>query len=187
MVRMPVVDENYLDGDQPSGVETAAPPSEGGGSDHSKNPIGPVQGYPEDGKHAWRADNDDVIVAAVKKYNTENGYSLGDAAYMTPQLMKSWMMRESGGSPDAFKTDPFQVNNGGDWDSAKARVAGLSPGQAMTPQDSADAALKWLHYKGQINDQGKLVPYQGHREALRRYNAAPLNGLPRGGIMLMML
>jgi len=31
----------------------------------AKNPIGPVQGYPETGKNSWRASNDDVIVEAV--------------------------------------------------------------------------------------------------------------------------
>jgi hypothetical protein len=39
-----------------------------------KNPIGPVQRYPETGKNSWRASNDDVIVAAVNKYNAANGY-----------------------------------------------------------------------------------------------------------------
>jgi hypothetical protein len=29
-----------------------------------KNPIGPVQAYPETGKDSWRAGNDDAIVAA---------------------------------------------------------------------------------------------------------------------------
>ena len=58
--------------------------------------LAPVQGYPEDGKHAWRAGNDDTIVAAVDKYNSEHQYQPGDAEYMTPQLMKAWMMQESG-------------------------------------------------------------------------------------------
>jgi len=178
------------DGDQPSGDESITPADSGGGATGSgapANPIGPVQGYPEDGKHAWRAANDDVIVAAAKKYNDDNNYYPGDAAYMTPQLMKAWMMQESGGNPDAFKTDPFQVNNAGDWskDNMKAKVAGLSQGQAMTPETSADAALKWLHYKGRINTSdkpGQWVPYQGHYEALRNYNgaASPTPGIPKG-------
>jgi hypothetical protein len=96
-----------------------------------KNPIGPVQGYPETGKGAWRAGNDDAIVAAAKKYNSDRGYLPGDAEYMPPELMKSWQMRESGGSPDAFKADPFQVNNRRDWPKTgeKERVAGLSKAQ----------------------------------------------------------
>ena len=188
MVRLPIVAENWLDGDQPSGDKPIAPADSGGGAAGNSapvNPIGPVQGYPEDGQHAWRAANDEVIVAAAKKYNTEHQYQSGDAEYMTPKLMKAWMMQESGGTPDAFKTDLFQVNKAGDWDPAKANknFAGLSQGQAMAPQTSADAALKWLHYKGRIDTDGKppkWVPYQGHYEALRNYNAAPLNGLPNG-------
>jgi len=90
-------------------------------------------------------------------------------------------MQESGGSPNAFKTDPFQVNNAGDWpkDNMKAKVAGLSQGQAMTPEASADAALKWLHYKGRIDpdNPNRLGPYLGHYEALKKYNAKDLNGL----------
>lgn len=130
MVRLPVVPENYLDGNEPSRQESFAPSDGGGGGAPiagPKNPIGPVQGYPEDGKHAWRAANDDVIVDAVRKYNSDNNLFPGSSEYMAPGLMKSWMMRESGGTPDAFKTDPFQVNNAGDWDAAKGR-AGLSKG-----------------------------------------------------------
>jgi hypothetical protein len=193
MVWLPIVAENWLDGDQPSDDVSVAPVDSGGGSAGDagpEHPIGPVQGYPEDGKHAWRAANDDTIVAAVDKYNSGHQYYPGDAEYMTPQLMKSWMMQESGGSPDAFKTDPFQVNNPGDWDPAKANknFAGLSQGQIMTPETSADAALKWLHYKGRIDtsenspNRGRWVPYQGHYEALRNYNAAagPVPGVPKG-------
>jgi len=100
---------------------------------------------------------------------------------MTPKLMKAWMMRESGGSPNAFRTDPFQVNKSLDYPKSdeKKRIADLAYRQAMTPQSSADAALKWLHYKGRIYDR-RLVPYRGHYEALRNYNAAPgfTNGIP---------
>lgn len=183
MVRLPIVAENWLDGDQPSGDESIVPADNGGaaGNEGPKNPIGPVRGYPEDGKDAWRAGNDDTIVAAVDKYNSDHQYYPGDAEYMTPQLMKAWMMQESGGSPDAFKTDPFQVNTG-NWAPEKHRIAGLSQGQAMSPQTSADAALKWLHYKGRIDpdNPNRLGPYLGHYEALKKYNAKDLNGLPRG-------
>jgi len=106
-----------------------------------KNPIGPVVGYPETGKNSWRAGNDDVIVAAVDKYNAENRYFPGDVDYMTPQLMKSWMMEESGSGAHRryFESDPFQVNNSRDWVAEKSKIAGLTKGQAMTPQASAKA------------------------------------------------
>ena len=194
MAWMPVVPEGYLNGDSADarvlgdvgGVDvtglSSTPDlgSDDGNMSGPKNPIGPVQGYPEDGKHAWRAGNDDTIVAAVNKYNNENGYSPNDARYMTPQLMKAWMMRESGGTPEAFKRDPFQMNNGGDWVARKSDVAGLSPGQAMTPQASADAALRWLQYKGTEHDaSGRPVRYRGHYDALRAYNGSKrmINGV----------
>lgn len=141
-----------------------------------ENPIGPVKGYPETGRDAGRAGNDDVIVAAVNKYNEMNRYLPGDAEYMTPQLMKSWMMQESGGSRRAFAIDPFQVNNRGDWAPEKGKIAGLIEGQAMTPQASADGALKWLRYKSTWPGRISSSPlargaHYGMYEALRNYNA----------------
>jgi len=151
-----------------------------------KNPIGPVEGYPETGKNSWRARNDDVIVAAVKKYNAKNGFLPGDMAYMTPQLMKSWMMQESGSGADrhAFETDPFQVNNRRDWPKfgEKEKIAGLSYGQDMTPETSAEAALKWLQFKGTVHRaDGSGASYRGPYEALRNYNAKRgfVDGIPK--------
>jgi hypothetical protein len=120
-----------------------------------KNPIGPVKGYPEMGRDAWRSANDDTIVKAVKAFNSEHNYYPGDMDFMIPQLMKAWMMRESGGTPEAFNTDPFQVNKLGDWVQEKHRIAGLAKGQTMTPDTSAESALKWLHYKGRVDNDGK--------------------------------
>jgi len=183
MARLPTVPENWLDDDQQAGGGSRDPAGGEPKAAGPKNPIGPVKGYPEAGKDAWRAANDDVIVAAANKYNSERNLLPGDMEYMTPKLMKAWQMRESGGSPEAFKTDPFQVNNSGDWpkDDMKSKVSGLTKGQKMTPETSAEAALKWLHYKGRIGDEGKLVPYQGHYHALKNYNAAlTAPGIPRG-------
>jgi len=176
------VPENWLDDDQQAGGDGGVPAASESQAAGSKNPIGPVKGYPETGKGAWRAANDDTIVSAVEKFNSQHQYLPGDMGYMTPELMKSWMMRESGGSPEAFKTDPFQVNNHGDWVDEKGKFAGLTKGQEMTPETSAEAALKWMHYKGRIDEKTRgLTPYQGHYEGLRRYNAAPAApGIPRG-------
>jgi hypothetical protein len=185
MVRMPIIPEGWLDGGQSSGTEDIAPANAGGNTSTApKSPIGPVQGYPEDGQHAWRAANDDAIVDAVGRHNASNKLFPGDSAYMTPKLMKAWMMRESGGTPDAFRTDPFQTNNVADWPNTgrdKERVLGLSKGQEMTPQTSADAALKWLQHRGTIHDaRGNPVTYVGHHRALELYNAEKgmKNGLP---------
>jgi hypothetical protein len=150
-----------------------------------KNPIGPVVGYPETGKNSWRAGNDDVIVAAVNNYNNANRYLPGDAEYMTPKLAKVWMMRESGGSPDAFKTDPFQVNTPGDWVTEKGRIAGLTKGQAMTPLTSAEAALKWARYKStwpglEFSSPLARRAHYGTYEALLNYNGnkQSVDGIP---------
>jgi len=200
VVRMPQVPDGWFDADseserrgdalvtnsQPDGARIARNERAGQQAAATKpaNPIGPVKGYPEMGRDAWRAGNDDVIVVAVKKFNSEHGYFPGDAEFMTPQLMKAWMMQESGGSRHAFETDPFQVNKHGDWPATgeKTRISGLHKGQKMQPDTSAGAALNWLHYKGRINNDGKQVPYQGHYEALRKYNAAPGStpGVPKG-------
>ena len=149
-----------------------------------KNPIGPVLGYPETGNNSWRASNDDVIVAAANRYNAENRYFPGDAEYMTPQLMKSWMMEESGSGTHRryFETDPFQVNVVGDWVAEKGRIAGLTKGQKMTPQASAEAALKWLQYKGTLHrSDGSAAYYRGPYRALRNYNARSgfVDGTPK--------
>jgi hypothetical protein len=67
MVRLPVVAENYLDGDQPSGGQSFAPPDGGGGSGlpSPKNPIGPVQGYPEDGILTFRTHEGPSMRASI--------------------------------------------------------------------------------------------------------------------------
>jgi hypothetical protein len=78
----------------------------------------------------------------------------GDQGYRTPEFLKAWAMRESGGEGDerAFRTDPFQVNNPGDWAPEKIRM-GLRKGQRMTPAISAFAALESLRQKSQITTQ----------------------------------
>ncbi|MBV1691610.1 hypothetical protein KRR38_29030 [Novosphingobium sp. G106] len=74
------------------------------------------------------------------------------------------------GNEREFRTDPFQVNNPGDWADEKRRIAGLRKGQPMTPAVSADAALRWLRYKSEIRQNGKVVGYSDDEEALRGYN-----------------
>lgn len=145
-----------------------------------KNPIGAVVGYPETGKNSWRANNDDVIVAATAKYNSTYGYLPGDAEYMTSQLVKSWVMEESGSGAHRhhFETDPFQVNIPGDWVPEKNGIAGLRKGQAMTPQTSAEAALKWARYKSTWPGREFSSPlarraHYGVYEALLNYNGSP--------------
>ena len=86
-------------------------------------------------------------------------------------MLKAWAMVESGGSPDAFATDPLQVNNPGDWDDRKTDIAGLTQNQEMTPETSAEAALEWRRYKGYIHDEtGAETEGRGDFQAFRRYN-----------------
>lgn len=140
-----------------------------------REPIGPIDGYPEDGNNAWRASNDAAIVAAVNRFNAERNLYPGDAEFMTPKLVKSWMMEESGGHRAEFERAPLQVNKPRDWAPEKERIAGLRQGQVMTPETSADAALKWLAHKARThrdeNNKAYRGPYWTPYESLRNCNA----------------
>lgn len=89
------------------------------GADEDSASIGAIEGYPETGNNSWRADNDQAFIDACNNYNEKYGLSEGDDGYVSPKMLKAWAMVESGGSPDAFATDPLQVNNPGDWDDRK--------------------------------------------------------------------
>jgi hypothetical protein len=130
--------------------------------------IGAVPGYPESGRSAWRGANDVAFQDAAYNYDVQNSRAPNDPGYVSPELMKAWAMQEPGGAPKAFRTDPFTANNPGDWNNAKATAAGLVKGQKMTPQASADAALKWLQHTLLLKGH---VFYPGDYEALREYNA----------------
>jgi hypothetical protein len=162
--------------DAPVEIQSPAPPAGNGNAESPQNApgLGPVIGYPETGSGAYRSGNDEVIRKAVTDFNSRNGYKEGDPGYISPELMKSWEMQESGGFKDrsAFESDPFQVNsNPLDWDDKKATLLGLSKGQVMTPEASAKAALKWLQYKSWIHDNsGNPVTYKGVRQGFDSYN-----------------
>jgi hypothetical protein len=130
-----------------------------------------VPGYPETGASSWRVSNDRVFVDAANKFNGQHKLRPGHPKYIDPLFLKSWAMVESGGSKSAFLTDPLQVNVPGDWVEEKVKLAGLKRGQKMTPAPSADAALRWLEFKGYFRDKaGKPGPWIGFERALRRYN-----------------
>ena len=150
-----------------SQLPPAAPPS---APSSVQTTIDPIPGYDETGNNAWRKANDQIFLDAVNRYNAENGYRPGDPGYWTADMLKAQAMVESGSKPQAFTTDPLQVNVG-DWDGKKHTLAGLERHQLMTPQSSADAALKWLQYKGWVHDStGKPTRYRGDALALRGYN-----------------
>jgi hypothetical protein len=133
--------------------------------------IDQIPGYDETGDNAWRSANDQIFLDAVNRYNTANGYRPGDPGYWTANMLKAQAMVETGGDRSAFMTDPLQVNTKANWADVKAPVAGLTKGQLMTPQTSADAALKWLQYKGwHHNLHGRVDRYRGDYSALSGYN-----------------
>ena len=132
--------------------------------------IGAIAGYPETGANAWRAGNDKAFTDAVNTYNTDNGLKAGDAAFWTAKELKAQAMVESGTSKEAFQKDPLQVNNSGDWAPEKTKI-GLTKGEAMTPEKSATAALKWLKSKMEIHDDsGAVTGYRTKSQTLERYN-----------------
>jgi hypothetical protein len=151
----------------------------------SRRPIGEIPGYPEAGSGAWRAGLDDQINTGVDGYNSKHGLNPDDPLYLTPHLVKSWIMEESGGDRSAFQSDPMQVNKQADWKKTgvdKHRILGLTEGQAMTPQTSIPAGLDWFYDRGAIHDSGhKVTGFRNLPNALSRYNAranVDRNGLP---------
>lgn len=133
--------------------------------------IGAIAGYPETGSNAWRAANDQVFTNAAYIFDQDNTISPGSPMYITPMQLKAQAMIESGGSPQAFATDPLQVNVAGDWSAQKAAVTGLQQGQTMTPAISAAASLKWLLNKATIYDSsGNDIGFRSMHDALRNYN-----------------
>lgn len=147
-----------------------------------RTPIEPLQDYPETGRGAWRSELDDQITIGVNNYNSKHGLAPGHALYLTPRLVKSWIMQESGGHRSAFETDPIQVNAPGDWTVDKAKLLGLSKGQTMTPMTSISAGLDWFFHKGAIHDStGAITGFRSLPDTLKRYNARKSvdpNGLP---------
>ncbi len=139
-------------------------------------PLREIQGYPQSGKGDWRSKNDVEFRIAATFYNARYHLKPGDQGYRTPEFLKAWAMIESGSdhTKSAFLSDPFQVNNLGDYpknDDAKFRIAYLRPGQKMTPAVSAIAALEWLRFKGRRRDKlGRVVEVYSDEIALQNYN-----------------
>ena len=156
----------------------AGPVGTGASSELSKKPlsakrIAEVPGYSEGKRTDWRSTNNYAFEAAANYYNRKYGLRAGDRGYRTPEFLKAWAMRESGGEGDqeAFMTDPFQVNNFGDFTPKKIKVAGLRRDQRMTPAVSAYAALEWLRFKSIIHDgRGVAIGRHSEHRALERYN-----------------
>ena len=169
-------------GVRPAGVPTPVQQSARRRSGEGWNPsvpIAPIReiaGYPQSGRTSWRSQNDLVFSAAADFYNRKYKLRPGDLGFRTPEFMKAWAMRESGGEGDSmhFFTDPFQVNKNLDWNKRKIDIAGLRYGQSMTPASSAYAVLEWLRYKQAIHDtQENITGFRTDQLGLERYNGNP--------------
>jgi RHS repeat-associated protein len=115
---------------------------------------------------------DRIIYQEVDRYNSDNGYSLLDDEYLDPDLIRAIVAVESGPFGRVYENDPMQVNNTGDWDTAKGTVAGLTRGQAPGPIVGIRAGIAWLRYKAYIhNKAGVSVRFRGWTSAVSRYNA----------------
>jgi len=118
------------------------------------------------GKKAWTGGTD------------EQAKKVGD---ITPALVKSHMIEESGGngprSKAAWKVDPLQVNVPGDWGVEKELVGLTKPSKRNegTAEQNVRAAIKYLSRKG-FGASGRPAStrpkgfFDGWLRALQRYN-----------------
>ena len=69
---------------------------------------------------------------------------------LDPALVKSWLLQETGGSPDAWAVDPAQVNNPGDWGDFKTSLGLEKPSTRNTGDADTNlrAAIALLGRKG---------------------------------------
>ena len=102
-------------------------------------------------------------------------------ADLTPAMVKSHMIEESGGngpaSRAAWPVDPLQVNVPGDWSAEKTLVGLVKPSKRNegTAENNVRAAIMYLSRKGfgQSARPAKDRPsgfFDGWPDALRRYN-----------------
>jgi hypothetical protein len=147
--------------------------------------VAAMPGFPESGRNSWRSSNDLGFIAAADFYNKKYGLKPGDQGFRTPEFLKAWAMRESGGEGNEreFRTDPFQMNNAGDWTRHKQKIAGIRQGQVMTPAASAYGALEWLRDKAIVQDgRQNIVEILSDEEALQEYNTVKRVTRQSGGL-----
>ena len=131
------------------------------------------------------AEHDRIIAAVVADFNANKMQYAGcteeqskEIPDMTPQLLKSFLIQESGGSTTAWNSDPGQVNVPGDWNQEKAAL-GLQKSERRNEGElraNIVAALKYLVRKG-FGRSGQAAAnrpsgcFDGWDVALQRYNA----------------
>ena len=132
--------------------------------------------------------HDALIVRLTADFNAHKtewcGGSSAQAAKiadLTPAMVKSHMIEESGGngpaSRAAWPVDPLQVNVPGDWSAEKTLVGLVKPAKRNegTAENNVRAAIMYLSRKGfgQSARPAKDRPsgfFDGWTDALRRYN-----------------
>ena len=132
--------------------------------------------------------HDDLIVRLVNEFNADKAAGCGGTAKqagkiadITPALVKSHMIEESGGngrsSKAAWAVDPLQVNVPGDWGDEKLLVGLEKPTRRNegTVERNVRAAIRYLSRKGfgASARPAKERPngyFDGWPKALQRYN-----------------
>ena len=132
--------------------------------------------------------HDALIVRLTADFNAHKAEWCGGSsaqaakiADLTPALVKSHMIEESGGngpaSRAAWPVDPLQVNVPGDWSAEKTLVGLVKPAKRNegTVENNVRAAIMYLSRKGfgQSARPAKDRPsgfFDGWPDALRRYN-----------------
>ena len=132
--------------------------------------------------------HDELIVRLVNEFNADKAGGCGGTpsqaakiADITPALVKSHMIEESGGngraSKAAWSVDPLQVNVPGDWGEEK-RLVGLEKPEKRnegTVEQNVRAAIRYLSRKGfgaaarPAAERPKGF-FDGWPRALQRYN-----------------
>lgn len=114
---------------------------------------------------------DPTINSDVDKYNMARGLSSGNAEYLDATLVEAMVTVESGYNASAYKSDPMQVNNPGDWVPEKGSVAGLTKGIAPGQSLGIQAGIAWLTYKAYSRSAWNApLTFRGWNSAVTRYN-----------------
>ncbi len=132
--------------------------------------------------------HDALIVKLTAEFNANKALGCGGTAAqaekipdLTPALVKSQMIEESGGngarSKAAWAVDPLQVNVPGDWGDEK-KLVGLKKPRARnegTAEANIRAAIRYLSRKGFSSSARPAAErpsgfFDGWYNALRRYN-----------------
>lgn len=128
-----------------------------------------------DGRIESLVDELNADPAAFLGANPEQVEAMGA---LDPALVKSWLLQETGGSPDAWSVDPAQVNNPGDWGDFKTSLGLEKPSQRNTGDADTNlrAAIALLGRKGFSRSGRPPSELQGGQEwsnwhdALTDYN-----------------